>query len=216
MIEMMNAVLMMTCHVTSSPANRITMITAQCNKWCRRYPSSILPSMSSFSEMATKKDRTRSFAMSGCGWLWPYYLGVIKTMKTHGYLTNKSTCAGTSGGSLGALVACADIEPELALEFIIKLSKSSHFFKDIDAGMKSELLPLLPSDALEKCNNRLDIVVTRLWPNPSFTKPLVTSSFQSKEELVDHIAASCFIPGMILLLRYAEHTYVLIQFVFVT
>ena len=81
-------------------------------------------------------------------------------MKAHGYLTKKSVCAGTSGGSLGALVACADIEPELALEFVIKLSKSKRFFHDIDAGMKSELLPLLPDDVIEKCNMRLNVVVT--------------------------------------------------------
>ena len=121
-------------------------------------------------------------------------------MKINGYLTNESICAGTSGGSLGALVACADIEPEVALEFIIKLSKSQQFFNDIDAGTKSELLPLLPHDTLKKCNGRLDVVVTRLWPNPSLTKPLITSTFQSKEELVDHVAASCFIPGIASLL----------------
>ena len=123
-------------------------------------------------------------------------------MKAHGYLTKKSVCAGTSGGSLGALVACADIEPELALEFVIKLSKSKRFFHDIDAGMKSELLPLLPDDVIEKCNMRLNVVVTQLWPSPSLTTPLVTSTFQSKDDLVDQVAASCFIPGQMLLNRH--------------
>ena len=175
-------------------ASPVKMSVARWRPLHRRYLS---PSSSaSFSRVAAEEDRTRSFAMSGCGWLWPYYLGVIKVMKTHRYLTQKSVCAGTSGGSLGALVACADIEPEEALEFIIKLSKSKRFFKDIDAGMKEQLLPLLPPDVLDKCNNRLHVVVTRLWPNPSFTEPLIASNFTSKEDLVDHIAASCFIPGI--------------------
>lgn len=49
-------------------------------------------------------NRSTSFAMSGCGWLWPFYLGVIKTMKKKGYLTDSSICAGTSGGALGGKI----------------------------------------------------------------------------------------------------------------
>ena len=64
---------------------------------------------------------------------------------------------------------------------------------DIDGGMKSSIKELLPSDVLDRVNGRLQIVVTKLWPNPTWN-PLITSHFASEAELVDHIAASCFIP----------------------
>jgi hypothetical protein len=44
--------------------------------------------------------KSRSFAFSGCGWLLPCHLGVIQSMKQHGMLTEKSICAGTSGGAI--------------------------------------------------------------------------------------------------------------------
>lgn len=138
-------------------------------------------------------NRSTSFAMSGCGWLWPFYLGVIKTMKKKGYLTDSSICAGTSGGALGALVATSGIEPELALDIIIQLSKASNFKKDIDKGLKQHLIGVLPKDTLEKCNNRLFVTATRFWPNPT-TSPTMISQFDSHEQLIDAVAASCFIP----------------------
>jgi predicted acylesterase/phospholipase RssA len=52
--------------------------------------------------LSTVADNTKSFALSGCGWLIPFHLGVLDTMKEAGYLTDKSIIAGTSGGSLAA------------------------------------------------------------------------------------------------------------------
>ena len=51
----------------------------------------------------------------------------------------------------------------------------------------------LPSDIVSRCNGRLFITVTQMWPNPSL-KPVILSHFDSKEHLVDAVAASCFIP----------------------
>lgn len=51
------------------------------------------------------QDKTMSFAMSGCGWLTPFYFGVVEKMREAGYITDESLMAGTSGGSLGALIA---------------------------------------------------------------------------------------------------------------
>lgn len=142
---------------------------------------------------STKFSTDHSFAMSGCGWLWPFYLGVIKHMKSEKVLTDKSIVAGTSGGSLGALVATANIEPELALDFVISLSKNVAFQSNIDKGLKEELRTILPHNVLELCNGRLHITTTKLWPNPK-AEATIISHFNSNEELVDVLAASCYIP----------------------
>jgi hypothetical protein len=53
--------------------------------------------------------------------------------------------------------------------------------------------PLLPDDILERCNNRLVVCTTRVWPKPRLS-PVLVSRYQSKDQLIDAVAASCFIP----------------------
>lgn len=93
--------------------------------------------------------RPTSFAMSGCGWLCPFYLGVIEELKQQGYMNSHSVYAGTSSGALGAFIACCDIPTDYALQAIIEMSKKKSFKKNIDAGIQNALRPLLPSDALK-------------------------------------------------------------------
>lgn len=152
-----------------------------------------------------------SFAMSGCGWLIPFHLGVLQAFKEAGYLNEHTIYAGTSGGAIGALVGCCDIPTEVALNALIALSKDETFKTDIDKGLKQVLRDLVmnhtngsqmqggkvPSyrsnEIVKKCNHRLHITVTKLWPNPTFL-PHVVSQFHSAEHLLDVITASCFIP----------------------
>jgi predicted acylesterase/phospholipase RssA len=107
------------------------------------------------SMLRIKNDKTISIAMSGCGWLAPFYLGVIKVLKSTNYLTKNSIYGGTSGGSLGALIGCADIDTELATKIFIKISEDKKFHKNIDHGIKMHLRAILPEDVLSKVNNRL-------------------------------------------------------------
>lgn len=132
-------------------------------------------------------------AMSGCGWLTPFYFGVIDTMRQRKLLTEKSYFGGTSGGSLGALIACTDVSTKLALDTVIELSKNNNFKRDIDAGLKDALRSLLPDNILELCNGRLHVAVTKVWPELPFG-PTIISNFTSTENLLNVIAASCFIP----------------------
>ena len=117
----------------------------------------------------------------------------MQAFKSAGYVTDKSFFAGTSGGSLGSLLACTDIDPELALDFVVRLSKDNDFKRDIDLGLKKNVKSLLPADAHRRCEDRLFVTTTRLWPNPSI-QPTIISKFRSVDALVDAVAASCFIP----------------------
>ena len=140
-----------------------------------------------------KADKTASFALAGCGWLTPFYFGVIERMQEAGYLTDKSLVAGTSGGSLGALVAVSGISPRAGLQLLIDMSLDKTFKDNIDVGIKTSLPSILPDNIVERSNGRLYVCVTKLWPDPT-TKPHVISQFASKDHIVDTVAASCFIP----------------------
>ena len=99
----------------------------------------------------------------------------------------------SSGGSLGSLLACTDIDPEVALDFVIRLSKDNDFKRDIDLGLKRHVKAILPAGAHKQCENRLFVVTTKIWPNPTLA-PHIISKFDSIDALVDAVAASCFIP----------------------
>jgi hypothetical protein len=134
-----------------------------------------------------------SFAFSGCGWLTPFHMGVVRTMKEEGLLTSESVVAGTSGGAIAALLAVNNVHPDEGLETIIRMSKDPDFKQNIDKGLKRILREVIPDNVLENSNGRLHVCVTKVWPNPS-TKPLIQSQFASTEELLDNVAASCFLP----------------------
>ena len=148
-----------------------------------------------FSISRVKNDKTISIAMSGCGWLAPFYLGVIKSLKSKNYLTKNSIYGGTSGGSLGALIGCADIDTDLAAKIFIAMSEDKKFHKNIDHGIKMHLRTIIPEDVLSKVNDRLFIVTTKVWPDiNNIKKPIITSHFKDIDHLIDVVSASCFIP----------------------
>jgi hypothetical protein len=59
--------------------------------------------------------------------------------------------------------------------------------------MKRLLSALLPDDVFSRCNGRLHLTVTKLWPKPKMGATLM-SQFHSKDHLLEVVAASCFIP----------------------
>ena len=138
-------------------------------------------------------DKTTSFAFSGCGWLTPFYFGVVHKMQQSGYLTKKSLVAGTSGGSLGALVAVSGLEPRVGLDLMIEMSLDKSFKNNIDLGLRRFLPDVLPDDIAFRSNRRLHVCVTKVWPNPTGA-PHIISQFDDKKNVVDAVAASCFIP----------------------
>lgn len=134
-----------------------------------------------------------SVAFGGCGWLTPFHIGVIKKLKEEKIITNKTLLSGTSGGALAALIALTDISCDEAFNHIVKMSIDKSFQKNINLGIKKVLRNMLPDDILTRCNGRLYICVTKVWPDP-MKNPLILHHFDSKEHLIDVVAASCFIP----------------------
>ena len=64
-----------------------------------------------------------SFAFSGCGWLVPFFFGVIEEMRSSGHMHNNTLVSGTSGGAIAATVAASGIDAMYALEHFIELAK---------------------------------------------------------------------------------------------
>lgn len=145
---------------------------------------------------------TASFAMSGCGWLTPFHIGVAKELQANGIVTTDRRdvfAAGTSGGALGALVMVSGVRPEDALEALIEFGEKKHLHNDIEANMRHVMRPLLQGSdglgttALQHVNGRLVVCVTRLWPQTS-VRPVLVKEFRDLPYLINVVGASCFIP----------------------
>jgi len=120
----------------------------------------------------------------------------VQQLKADGYMTSKSIVAGTSGGALGALVACSGLRCEDALEAMIEQSTSSQTKQNIDLGLRQGLLQLFSHGdekaILDSCNGKLHVVVCKVYP--LHTSPLIVSHFEDVPNLLDVVCASCFIP----------------------
>lgn len=137
---------------------------------------------------------SHSFAFSGCGWLTPFHLGAIDFLQSKGLINDTTILAGSSGGALAALVGCSGRSPKEAMEVVNELARSEKFRDDIDSGLRSEaMLSFLPKDIVERCNGRLHVVATRLWPSPS-TNVTVFNEYSSPQDVLECVAASSFIP----------------------
>jgi hypothetical protein len=135
-----------------------------------------------------------SIAFSGCGWLTPFHLGVLEGMRQNCLLGQFQYFAGTSGGSLAALIACTNQDFEGNMQTTQRLSGNWQFLRNIDAGLRTQIADQLGSDEMAaNCTDRLQVVVSRVWPLEQ-RKCLVVSKFRTVADVVDAVSASCFIP----------------------
>ncbi|XP_070509100.1 patatin-like phospholipase domain-containing protein 4 [Chironomus tepperi] len=140
-----------------------------------------------------------SLSFSGCGFLGIYHVGVgtcFKKFASHLLLKN------IIGASAGALVATL-LVLDLPIDFV-----TSEFFKIVAAARNHSLGPFspafdiqsvlidrlqtyLPQDAHKIVTGRLHISLTRIFDG----KNVVVSQFNSRDDLIDALACSFFIPG---------------------
>jgi hypothetical protein len=140
-----------------------------------------------------------SLSFAGCGFLGIYHVGVgtcFKKFASHLLLQN------IVGASAGALVATL-LLLDLPMDFV-----ASEFFKIVAAARNHSLGPFspafdiqkvltnrlhkyLPENAHKIVSRRVHISLTRIFDG----KNVVVSQFNSREDLIDALACSFFIPG---------------------
>lgn len=139
-----------------------------------------------------------NLSFAGCGFLGIYHVGVASCFREYlpEIVRNKF-----SGASVGALVATAmALDCSLAestsdlLKVAIKARSRAlgpfHPTFDVTKILYDALVKALPHDAHKKVSGRLFISVTRV----SDGKNKIISHFDSKDDLIQAIQCSCFIP----------------------
>lgn len=174
-----------------------------CRFRCRKF---LLPPRASVAPTEVEgqvRSTERSMLQTGLGYsftpgglLLPYYTGVISALSDLGLLE-----AGTpvAGASLGAIASAMTVSG-LAFEEIMEANKclqteiiqKGALWKLADI-LQNTLMEVLPADIHIRASGRVAIAVTIYQP----WKPLqgeILEEFADKEDFVDAIVASCYIP----------------------
>ncbi|XP_017270524.1 patatin-like phospholipase domain-containing protein 2 [Kryptolebias marmoratus] len=157
--------------------------------------------------MTPSVSRSHSFkfphdiTFSGSGFLSIYQLGVALGFLRYAPWILKSAphILGASAGSLAAAAVACDVNPIAIRDEVLLFAKqlkattwgllnpSVNVFQWLEKSMRKHL----PSNAHRLATGRLGIAVTRL----SDGKQVIISEFQSKEDVVQALLCSCFLPG---------------------
>nr|XP_045059155.2 patatin-like phospholipase domain-containing protein 4 isoform X1 [Desmodus rotundus]XP_045059156.2 patatin-like phospholipase domain-containing protein 4 isoform X1 [Desmodus rotundus]XP_045059157.2 patatin-like phospholipase domain-containing protein 4 isoform X1 [Desmodus rotundus] len=142
-----------------------------------------------------------NLSFAACGFLGIYHLGAASALCKHGQklLRNVKAFAGASAGSLAASVLLTAPEKiqecnEFTYQFAEEIRRQSFGAAtpgyDFMARLRSGIESILPPDAHELAQHRLHVSIT----NTRTRENLLVSSFSSREDLIQVLLASSFIP----------------------
>ncbi|KAL2906893.1 Patatin-like phospholipase domain-containing protein 4 [Bienertia sinuspersici] len=135
------------------------------------------------------------FSFSAAGLLFPYHLGVAQFLIENGYIKETTPLAGSSAGSIVCAVIASGSSMHEALEATKILAEDCRTrgtaFR-LGAVLRDILQKVLPDDAHIRCNGRVRVAVTQIVWRP---RGLLIDQFDSKEDLINALFTSSFIPG---------------------
>nr|XP_043621072.1 patatin-like phospholipase domain-containing protein 4 [Erigeron canadensis] len=135
------------------------------------------------------------FSFSAAGLLFPYHLGVAKCLIEKGYIKDTTPLAGSSAGAIVCAVVASGASMEEALEATKVLAedcRSRGTAFRLGAVLREVLEQFLPEDAHIRSNGRVRVAVTQILWRP---RGLLVDQFDSREDLINAVITSSFIPG---------------------
>ncbi|KAL3538565.1 hypothetical protein ACH5RR_001931 [Cinchona calisaya] len=149
-------------------------------------------------ELRRKKERavtSPGFSFSAAGLLFPYHLGVAQFLIENGYIKETTPLAGSSAGAIVCAVIASGASMQEALKATKVLSEDCRLngtaFR-LGAVLRDVLQNFLPDDVHIRSRGRVRVAVTQLLWRP---RGLLVDQFDSKEDLIDAVFTSSFIPG---------------------
>uniref|UniRef100_A0A915AVN0 triacylglycerol lipase n=1 Tax=Parascaris univalens TaxID=6257 RepID=A0A915AVN0_PARUN len=139
-----------------------------------------------------------TLSFSGCGFLCIYHAGVCAAIKEYAPQLQRNKMAGASAGSIAAAGLLCNVCISEATSTILKVVTQArsralgalHPAFNLIEVVRANLDATLPVNAHELCTGRLQISLTRERDR----KNVIVSEFKTKEELIQAILCSCFIP----------------------
>ncbi|KAJ6309105.1 hypothetical protein OIU76_018656 [Salix suchowensis] len=127
--------------------------------------------------------------------LFPYHLGVAHLLIEKGYIKETTPLAGSSAGA----IVCATIASGASMHEALRATKilaedcrlKGTAFR-LGAVLRDVLEKFLPDDVHIRSNGRVRVAVTQILWRP---RGLLVDQFDSKEDLINAVVTSSFIPG---------------------
>ncbi|KAL4025586.1 hypothetical protein IC575_013988 [Cucumis melo] len=135
------------------------------------------------------------FSFSAAGLLFPYHLGVAKFLLENSYIKETTPLAGASAGAIVCAVIASGASMQEALQATKLLAedcRSRGTAFRLGAVLREVLDKFLPDDVHIRCNGRVRVAVTQVFWRP---RGLLVDQFDSKDDLIDAVFTSSFIPG---------------------
>ncbi|KAI3752761.1 hypothetical protein L2E82_24798 [Cichorium intybus] len=146
-------------------------------------------------ERKRKAVTSPGFSFSAAGLLFPYHLGVAKFLIEKGYIKDTTPLAGSSAGAIVCAVVASGASMEEALEatkILAQDCRSRGTLFRLGAVLRDVLEDFLPDDAHIRSNGRVRVAVTQILWRP---RGLLVDQFDSREDLINAVITSSFIPG---------------------
>ncbi|XP_022748592.1 uncharacterized protein LOC111298149 [Durio zibethinus] len=152
-----------------------------------------------FKDIEAEKERrvvtSPGFSFSAAGLLFPYHLGAAQFLIEKGYIKETTPLAGSSAGA----IVCAVIASGAGMDEALKATKiladncrlKGTAFR-LGAVLRDVLDKFLPHDIHTRSNGRVRVAVTQILWRP---RGLLVDRFDSKEDLINAVITSSFIPG---------------------
>lgn len=133
-----------------------------------------------------------AFAFSPGGLLFPYELGVAYELLEQGFITPKTPVGGSSAGAIVATAIATGLAEADVIACLVRLVRSVRWGTRLDVALRKELQLILDEGAPALARrHRLAICYLEVLPRP---RSRTVTSWQSKEDLIDCVCASCNVP----------------------
>lgn len=135
------------------------------------------------------------FSFSAAGLLFPYHLGVAQFLIEKGYIKDTTPLAGASAGAIVCAVIASGasmLEALNATKVLAEDCRARGTAFRLGAVLRDVLEKFLPDDAHSRSNGRVRVAVTQIFWRP---RGLLVDQFDSKEDLINAVITSSFIPG---------------------
>lgn len=133
-----------------------------------------------------------AFAFAPAGLLFPYYIGVAYQLRALGLLTDSTPLGGSSAGAIVAAVVACGLDEHGVIASLGQLLEEVRSGEKLETSLRRQLEAMLPEDAVERAERHgLTIAYQEVLPHP---RPHIVSSWESREDLIETILASCNFP----------------------
>ncbi|XP_041853283.1 patatin-like phospholipase domain-containing protein 2 isoform X2 [Melanotaenia boesemani] len=141
-----------------------------------------------------------SISFAGCGFMGIYYVGVTSCIleRFPRFIQDASKIYGSSAGSLVAAILTLGIPIDKCCGDLMHMAKEArkhrlgplHPAYDLLQLVQESLLKKIPQDAHVRASGKLCVSLTRV----SDGRNLLVSQFDSRDELIQALICSCFVP----------------------